>query len=99
MTTKKKPKQSPTGRLSGRVSWISGATSGIGEAAAELFAREGAKVAIVGRRLELGQSIADRINKITPGAAVALACDVSRETDVRNSVAATVKKLAGSTSW
>jgi len=93
MITKKKTKQEGTGRLAGRVAWISGATSGIGEAAAELLAREGAKVVLVGRRLELGQSIADRINGTSPGAALALACDVSLESDVKRSIAATVKSF------
>ena len=93
MTTQKKTKPSGSGRLAGRVAWISGATSGIGEAAAELFAREGAKVAIVGRRRELGQAIARRINRTAPGAAIALACDVSRERDVKASIAATVKRF------
>jgi NAD(P)-dependent dehydrogenase (short-subunit alcohol dehydrogenase family) len=87
----KKPKQQGTGRLAGRVAWISGATSGIGEATAELFAREGARVAIVGRRLRLGQAIAERVNRATPGAAVALECDVSQESDVKRSIAATAK--------
>jgi NAD(P)-dependent dehydrogenase (short-subunit alcohol dehydrogenase family) len=85
--------QQGTGRLAGRVAWISGATSGIGEAAAELFAREGAQVAIVGRRLELGRKIADRINQTIPGAAIALECDVIREADVARSVEATAKKF------
>jgi NAD(P)-dependent dehydrogenase (short-subunit alcohol dehydrogenase family) len=83
--------QSSTNRLAGRVAWVSGATSGIGEAAAELFAREGARVAIVGRRLELGRSIADRINRTTPGAAFAIGCDVAKEDDVARSIAATVE--------
>jgi NAD(P)-dependent dehydrogenase (short-subunit alcohol dehydrogenase family) len=85
--------QQGTGRLAGRVAWISGATSGIGEAAAELFAREGAHVALVGRRLELGRKIEDRINQTTPGAAIALECDVSREADVARSIEATAKQF------
>lgn len=93
MTTKKKFTSQGTGRLAGKVAWVSGATSGIGEAVAELFASEGAKVAIVGRRVGLGQKIADRINGETPGAAIALGCDVSKEGDVKASIAATVKKF------
>ncbi len=84
----------PTGRLAGKVAWISGATSGIGEAAAELFAQEGARVALVGRRLALGRAIATRINRRTPGAALALGCDVSSERAVARSIAATVKRFS-----
>ena len=89
----KKSKATAPGRLAGHVAWVSGATSGIGEAVAELFAREGAKVALVGRRVELGQKIANRINRRTPGAAIALGCDVSKESDVAASIAATVKQF------
>ncbi len=90
---KTKAKSPAAGRLAGKVAWISGATSGIGEAAAELFAAEGARVAIVGRRLALGRKIAQRINARTPGAALALACDVSDERAVARSIAATVKRF------
>ncbi len=92
MSTKAKTKPRPS-RLAGRVAWISGATSGIGEATAELFAQEGAKVALIGRRLELGHKIAARINRRSPGAALALACDVSSESDVAQSIAATVAQF------
>ncbi len=79
------------GRLAGRVAWISGATSGIGAAAAELFVQEGARVALVGRRLGLGRKIAARLNRRVPGAARALACDVSSEAAVARSLKATVQ--------
>ena len=50
-------------------------------------------MAIVGRRLELGRTIADRINQTNPGAAIALECDVIHEADVARSVEATAKKF------
>ena len=39
----------PKRKLAGQTAWISGATKGIGEGAALLFAREGAAVAVIGR--------------------------------------------------
>jgi NAD(P)-dependent dehydrogenase (short-subunit alcohol dehydrogenase family) len=76
-------------RLEGQIAWISGATSGIGEAAARLFAEEGARVALVGRRVELSQRIADEINA-TGEEAIAVACDVSRDNDIFRSIEETV---------
>ena len=68
-------------RLEGQTAWISGATSGIGEAAAMLFAQEGARVAIVGRRLDQGRRVAEQI-EATGGEALAIECDVGRAGDV-----------------
>jgi NAD(P)-dependent dehydrogenase (short-subunit alcohol dehydrogenase family) len=51
------------GKLDHKIAVITGATSGIGRAAALLFAEEGADVVITGRRAELGQSVLDEIRQ------------------------------------
>ncbi len=52
-----------SGKLSGKVAIITGATSGIGKATALLFADEGADVVITGRRAELGQRVENEIRQ------------------------------------
>ena len=69
----------PTGttvRLRGKRVLITGASSGIGEAGAELFARKGAEVVIVARRADLLQEVADRITA-GGGTATAVPCDLA----------------------
>jgi NAD(P)-dependent dehydrogenase (short-subunit alcohol dehydrogenase family) len=63
-------------RLTGKVAVITGSTSGIGKATAVLFAREGAKVVVVGRRPEAGQMTVDEIRG-WGGEAIFVKADVS----------------------
>ena len=69
----------PTGTrvdLRGKRVVLTGASSGIGEAAAELFADEGATVVVVARRQDLLESVAQRITA-RGGSAFALPCNLS----------------------
>lgn len=63
------------GRFAGKVVLITGATSGIGRAAAEMFAAEGATVVFNGRRAELGAEVEAAIRD-AGGAATYVQSDV-----------------------
>lgn len=68
-------------RLSGKTALITGATSGIGEACAVLFAQEGAEVFVVGRNRERGENVVASI-KAGGGKAHFLQCDVTKEEEI-----------------
>jgi NADP-dependent 3-hydroxy acid dehydrogenase YdfG len=61
--------------LSGKVAWVTGAGSGVGEATALLLARSGAKVVLTGRRIAPLQHVATQITK-EGGTAVVAAGDL-----------------------
>jgi NAD(P)-dependent dehydrogenase (short-subunit alcohol dehydrogenase family) len=77
-------------RLRDEVAIITGGNSGIGRATAELFAREGAKVAIAARNATKGKD-AERSIRRAGGEAVFIPTDVTREPQVRRMVRQTVK--------
>jgi NAD(P)-dependent dehydrogenase (short-subunit alcohol dehydrogenase family) len=71
------------------VAIITGATSGIGEAAVELFAEEGAKVVFAGRRKENGEPIEKRLRE--KGYDVTFVqTDIKKDEDLRRLVDVTV---------
>jgi short-subunit dehydrogenase len=72
------------------VALITGASSGIGEAAARRFAVAGYTVALAARRLERLQVIAGEITN-TGGQALPVQADVSRLDDVQRLVASTIE--------
>ena len=80
-------------RLENKVAIITGGTSGMGKATANLFAKEGAKVVICGRRLDLGQEIVQGI-KNGNGDAIFIAADVSNESDVKELVHHSISKYS-----
>ncbi|HXU61611.1 MAG TPA: SDR family oxidoreductase [Polyangia bacterium] len=80
--------------LAGKRILLTGASSGIGEAAAEQFAREGATVVVVARRQELLDALAGRITA-AGGDAMAIACDISDMDAVDALVADVEKRLGG----
>jgi NAD(P)-dependent dehydrogenase (short-subunit alcohol dehydrogenase family) len=79
--------------LNGKRILLTGASSGIGAAAAEQFAGLGATVVVVARRKDLLDAVADRITA-SGGAATALACDIS-DMDAVDALVADVGKRFG----
>lgn len=80
-------------RLAGKVAFITGAGTGIGRACAELFASEGARVALAGRRREPLDATAAAITA-AGGQALVVPCDVSQAAEVEQAIAATVERFA-----
>jgi len=79
------------GRLAGKVAVVTGASNGIGEATAELFAEEGAAVVVVDVD-PAGESVALRIRE-KGGRAIFVPTDISKEDDVRSAMERAASEL------
>jgi 3-hydroxybutyrate dehydrogenase len=81
-------------RLAGKSAYITGAASGIGHAIAELFAQEGASVAIADLNQTAADAAAAGINA-AGGKAIGLAVDVTNESQVDASMDKAAAQLGG----
>ncbi len=80
------------GKLDKKVALITGGGSGIGQATALLFAREGARVAIADWVDEHAQVVAAEI-KQSGGEALTIKTDVARAADAERMVSETVRQF------
>ena len=80
------------GRLDGSVALVTGASSGIGEAAARSLAAEGAHVVLAARRADRIAALADELT-VGERRAIAVETDVSDEADAKAAVEQSVAEL------
>jgi NAD(P)-dependent dehydrogenase (short-subunit alcohol dehydrogenase family) len=80
-------------RLENKVALITGGTSGIGEATAVLFAKEGAKVTITGRDEKRGHAVVEKIMN-DGGRAMFVRADVRKAEECRSVVDQTLRAFS-----
>jgi NAD(P)-dependent dehydrogenase (short-subunit alcohol dehydrogenase family) len=79
-------------RLLNQVALVTGGTSGIGEATAILFAKEGASVALTGRSQERGEQVRDTILG-SGGRAIFIPADVRKAEECRRAIERTLSRF------
>jgi NAD(P)-dependent dehydrogenase (short-subunit alcohol dehydrogenase family) len=80
------------GRLDNKIAVVTGATSGIGEAVALMYAKEGAKVAAVGRNESKGNEVVKKISG-SGGEAIFIKCNLRNISEIPKIKEVTIKKF------
>jgi dehydrogenase/reductase SDR family member 4 len=80
------------GRLANKVAIVTGASRGIGKAIAQAFAREGANVAICGRKQDTLEEVARECATL-PGKVLPVVCHVGRAAEIHHLVETTVREF------
>ena len=78
----------------GQVAIVTGGGSGIGQSAAHIFGREGAKVVIANRTPAKGEAVAQEVIN-AGGEAIYVQCDIGKADQVENLVKKTVSHFGG----
>jgi NAD(P)-dependent dehydrogenase (short-subunit alcohol dehydrogenase family) len=73
------------GKFDAKVAFVTGGSSGIGEAAAHLLAADGAHVALADVQEELGQQVAESV-RAAGGEALFVRCDVAADGEVDSAI-------------
>ena len=81
-------------QFNGKVAFVTGATSGIGQACAIAFAKEGAKVVCVGRKAEALQDVERKIRELG-GEALTISSDLSHENEAQRVVGDAIRAFGG----
>src|ERR1051326_6534616 len=84
-----------TGRVEGKVALVTGGAQGLGEAAARMLVREGARVAITDVNLEGAKKVGASLNQQREGSAIAVKHDVTSETEWVEALNATERAFGG----
>jgi short-subunit dehydrogenase len=80
--------------VKGKIVIVTGASSGIGEATARQFAREGAKVVLAARRVDRLEALAREIAAMGTGAeALVVQADLSKLEDIQSLISKTLEKF------
>ena len=79
--------------LKGKVAVVSGASSGLGQQMALAFARQGAKLVILARRVERLEDFKPKLIKEGAEDVLALKCDVTSTNDINGAAKAAEKKF------
>ena len=83
------------GRLDGKKAFITGGAQGLGRCFAEMFAAEGAAVAITDVQADEVRKTAEEINQAHPGKAFAFTHDVTSKEDWETSLAGAADAMGG----
>lgn len=78
--------------LKGKVAVITGASSGLGADAARAYAKAGANVALLARRVEKLENLANEL-KDTGAEAIAIRCDVTKQESVKKAIEEVIEKF------